>query len=45
MTQAPVAAPSFGIATAPQQVGYGDLLRVWREADRIESISLCEIIV
>ena len=25
--------PSFGIATAPQQVGYDDLLRVWQEAD------------
>ena len=28
-------APSFGIATAPQQVGYHDVLRVWREADTI----------
>jgi len=25
--------PSFGILTAPQQVDYADLLRVWREAD------------
>jgi alkanesulfonate monooxygenase SsuD/methylene tetrahydromethanopterin reductase-like flavin-dependent oxidoreductase (luciferase family) len=24
---------SFGIATAPQQVAYADILRVWREAD------------
>lgn len=24
---------SFGIATAPQHVGYADILRVWREAD------------
>jgi alkanesulfonate monooxygenase SsuD/methylene tetrahydromethanopterin reductase-like flavin-dependent oxidoreductase (luciferase family) len=30
--------PSFGIATAPQQVGYDDLLRVWREADTIPQI-------
>jgi alkanesulfonate monooxygenase SsuD/methylene tetrahydromethanopterin reductase-like flavin-dependent oxidoreductase (luciferase family) len=30
--------PSFGIATAPQQVGYDDLLRVWREADAIGQI-------
>jgi alkanesulfonate monooxygenase SsuD/methylene tetrahydromethanopterin reductase-like flavin-dependent oxidoreductase (luciferase family) len=31
-------APSFGIATAPQQVSYGDLLRVWQEADTIPQI-------
>jgi len=30
--------PSFGIMTAPQQVGYDDILRVWREADGIEQI-------
>jgi len=30
--------PRFGIATAPQQVGYGDILRVWREADTIPQI-------
>ena len=30
--------PSFGIATAPQQVGYDDLLRVWQEADAIPQI-------
>ncbi|MGD0702679.1 MAG: LLM class flavin-dependent oxidoreductase [Trebonia sp.] len=30
--------PSFGIATAPQQVSYGDLLGVWREADAIPQI-------
>jgi alkanesulfonate monooxygenase SsuD/methylene tetrahydromethanopterin reductase-like flavin-dependent oxidoreductase (luciferase family) len=30
--------PRFGIATAPQQVGYDDLLRVWREADTIPQI-------
>jgi alkanesulfonate monooxygenase SsuD/methylene tetrahydromethanopterin reductase-like flavin-dependent oxidoreductase (luciferase family) len=30
--------PSFGIATAPQQVGYHDILRVWREADAIPEI-------
>lgn len=29
---------SFGIATAPQQVDYVDLLRVWREADAIAEI-------
>ena len=30
--------PSFGIMTAPQQVSYGDVLRVWREADTIPQI-------
>ena len=30
--------PSFGFATAPQQVGYDDLLRVWLEADTIPQI-------
>ena len=30
--------PSFGIATAPQQVSYEDILRVWREADAIRQI-------
>ncbi len=30
--------PSFGIATAPQQVSYADILRVWREADAILQI-------
>lgn len=30
--------PSFGIMTAPMQVGYHDLLRVWREADTLEAI-------
>jgi alkanesulfonate monooxygenase SsuD/methylene tetrahydromethanopterin reductase-like flavin-dependent oxidoreductase (luciferase family) len=29
---------SFGIATAPQQVSYHDVLRVWREADTIPEI-------
>jgi len=29
---------SFGIATAPMQVRYADLLRVWREADAIPAI-------
>jgi len=28
----------FGIATAPQQVSYQDILRVWREADTIPQI-------
>lgn len=30
--------PSFGIMTAPQQVSYHDILRVWREADAIAEI-------
>jgi alkanesulfonate monooxygenase SsuD/methylene tetrahydromethanopterin reductase-like flavin-dependent oxidoreductase (luciferase family) len=30
--------PSFGIATAPQQVGYDDILRVWQEADTVPEI-------
>jgi alkanesulfonate monooxygenase SsuD/methylene tetrahydromethanopterin reductase-like flavin-dependent oxidoreductase (luciferase family) len=30
--------PRFGIATAPQQVSYHDVLRVWREADPIPQI-------
>ncbi len=30
--------PRFGIATAPQQVSYNDILRVWREADTIPEI-------
>jgi alkanesulfonate monooxygenase SsuD/methylene tetrahydromethanopterin reductase-like flavin-dependent oxidoreductase (luciferase family) len=29
---------SFGIMTAPMQVGYSDVLRVWREADTIPEI-------
>jgi alkanesulfonate monooxygenase SsuD/methylene tetrahydromethanopterin reductase-like flavin-dependent oxidoreductase (luciferase family) len=29
---------SFGIATAPQQVDYADILRVWREADTVPEI-------
>jgi alkanesulfonate monooxygenase SsuD/methylene tetrahydromethanopterin reductase-like flavin-dependent oxidoreductase (luciferase family) len=36
MPHAPV--PSFGITTAPMQVSYQDILRVWREADAIEEI-------
>jgi len=36
MTQA--SRPRFGIATAPMQVGYLDILRVWREADEIPEI-------
>jgi alkanesulfonate monooxygenase SsuD/methylene tetrahydromethanopterin reductase-like flavin-dependent oxidoreductase (luciferase family) len=36
MTQA--TGPSFGIATAPMQVTYDDVLRVWREADGIPEI-------
>jgi alkanesulfonate monooxygenase SsuD/methylene tetrahydromethanopterin reductase-like flavin-dependent oxidoreductase (luciferase family) len=30
--------PSFGIATAPQQVDYQDVARVWREADAVPEI-------
>ncbi len=30
--------PSFGIMTAPMQVGYEDVLRVWREADTVPQI-------
>jgi alkanesulfonate monooxygenase SsuD/methylene tetrahydromethanopterin reductase-like flavin-dependent oxidoreductase (luciferase family) len=30
--------PRFGIATAPQQVSYEDILRVWSEADAIPQI-------
>src|ERR1700689_3004142 len=29
---------SFGIATAPQQVDYADIVRVWREADTVPEI-------
>ncbi|UJW28299.1 LLM class flavin-dependent oxidoreductase [Saccharothrix sp. AJ9571] len=29
---------SFGIMTAPQQVDYADILRVWREADTVPEI-------
>ncbi|MDA0181657.1 LLM class flavin-dependent oxidoreductase [Solirubrobacter phytolaccae] len=31
-------APRFGIMTAPQQVAYADIQRVWREADAIPAI-------
>jgi alkanesulfonate monooxygenase SsuD/methylene tetrahydromethanopterin reductase-like flavin-dependent oxidoreductase (luciferase family) len=31
-------APRFGIATAPQQVSYHDIVRVWKEADAIPQI-------
>ncbi len=34
----PPGRPSFGIMTAPSQVGYDDLLRVWREADEVPEI-------
>ncbi|MBV9794436.1 MAG: LLM class flavin-dependent oxidoreductase [Actinobacteria bacterium] len=34
----PTGQPSFGIATPPQQVSYGDLARVWREADEFPQI-------
>jgi alkanesulfonate monooxygenase SsuD/methylene tetrahydromethanopterin reductase-like flavin-dependent oxidoreductase (luciferase family) len=32
------AGPRFGVATAPSQVTYRDVLRVWREADTIPQI-------
>ncbi|ASR35586.1 luciferase [Prauserella marina] len=32
------ATPRFGIMTAPMRVDYGDILRVWREADEIPEI-------
>jgi alkanesulfonate monooxygenase SsuD/methylene tetrahydromethanopterin reductase-like flavin-dependent oxidoreductase (luciferase family) len=32
-------APSFGIMTAPMQVGYEEILRVWSEADTIPEIA------
>ena len=34
----PTTSPRFGIMTAPQQVSYRDVLRVWREADTIPQI-------
>src|ERR1700759_731716 len=34
----PTTRPSFGIATAPQQVSYHELLQVWQEADTIPQI-------
>jgi alkanesulfonate monooxygenase SsuD/methylene tetrahydromethanopterin reductase-like flavin-dependent oxidoreductase (luciferase family) len=37
-TPVPAGTPSFGIMTAPAQVAYDDILRVWREADGIEQI-------
>ncbi|MDT5390587.1 MAG: hypothetical protein QOE04_4228, partial [Mycobacterium sp.] len=30
--------PSFGIMTAPMQVDYSDVVRVWREADAIPEL-------
>jgi alkanesulfonate monooxygenase SsuD/methylene tetrahydromethanopterin reductase-like flavin-dependent oxidoreductase (luciferase family) len=36
--QAPDSAVIFGIATAPQQVTYHDILRVWKEADAIPQL-------
>jgi alkanesulfonate monooxygenase SsuD/methylene tetrahydromethanopterin reductase-like flavin-dependent oxidoreductase (luciferase family) len=35
---APTTNVSFGIATAPQQVSYDDVLQVWRDADSIAEI-------
>lgn len=34
----PAVATSFGIMTPPMNVGYADLLRVWREADEIAEL-------
>jgi alkanesulfonate monooxygenase SsuD/methylene tetrahydromethanopterin reductase-like flavin-dependent oxidoreductase (luciferase family) len=43
MSQPTPAAPvTFGIATAPQQVSYREILRVWREADTIAEIEHAE---
>jgi alkanesulfonate monooxygenase SsuD/methylene tetrahydromethanopterin reductase-like flavin-dependent oxidoreductase (luciferase family) len=38
MSMAHAGAPSFGIMTAPSQVAYHDILRVWQEADTIPEI-------
>lgn len=38
MSPTPRPRPRFGIMTAPTQVGYDDILRVWREADAIPEI-------
>jgi alkanesulfonate monooxygenase SsuD/methylene tetrahydromethanopterin reductase-like flavin-dependent oxidoreductase (luciferase family) len=38
MPRTTTARPRFGIMTAPMQVEYHDVLRVWREADAIEEI-------
>src|SRR5947209_10971782 len=37
-TSGQISEPSFGIATAPQQVSYDDVRRVWQEADTIPQI-------
>ncbi|MFJ6084951.1 LLM class flavin-dependent oxidoreductase [Streptomyces sp. NPDC092369] len=37
-TPTPTPRPRYGIMTAPQQVDYHDVLRVWREADAIPEI-------
>src|SRR3981081_1133847 len=34
----PNSAVTFGIMTAPQQVSYRDILRVWREAETVPQI-------
>jgi alkanesulfonate monooxygenase SsuD/methylene tetrahydromethanopterin reductase-like flavin-dependent oxidoreductase (luciferase family) len=34
----PISHPSFGIMTAPMQVDYADILRVWLEADTVPQI-------
>ncbi|WP_327316605.1 hypothetical protein [Streptomyces sp. NBC_01235] len=38
MTHPTPTRPSFGIMTAPMQVDYHDVLRVWREADAVPEI-------
>jgi alkanesulfonate monooxygenase SsuD/methylene tetrahydromethanopterin reductase-like flavin-dependent oxidoreductase (luciferase family) len=38
MPHTPQPRPSFGITTAPSQVDYHDVLRVWREADAIPQV-------
>ena len=37
-TISPATGPRFGIMTAPSQVSYGDVVRVWREADALPQI-------
>ena len=39
MADADTTRPSFGIMTAPMQVDYHDILRVWQEADTVPEIA------
>jgi alkanesulfonate monooxygenase SsuD/methylene tetrahydromethanopterin reductase-like flavin-dependent oxidoreductase (luciferase family) len=38
MSRLPHSAATFGIATAPQQVSYHEILRVWKQAEAIPEI-------